>query len=158
MRCISCGEKTRYNRALVDIRRRAPLGGYCRACEKRRFGTSLQEQFWGPSEGCTFCDRPAYHALAEHHIDFRMRAGREHREEGYGISERSPKICPHHLSKIATTRVLLIALAELSGGDVHADERGDFEIGSDAIDADRSVIWRSEPDERPSQSGSLFSD
>jgi hypothetical protein len=100
MKCLDCGGDATYNRAVVDVNEDTIVGGFCQRCERERFGTSLHRGLWDEVDGCIFCDGVGTFALPVHEIDIRMKAGREHVEEGYGVSELTPTVCTRHLRAV----------------------------------------------------------
>jgi hypothetical protein len=100
MNCVICDDDATYNRAIVDTRDDVVVGGLCDRCERTLFGRCLSSGLWDDADGCFVCGGRGRFAMSLHEIDIRMKAGREHVEEGYGVGETTPLVCTRHLRAI----------------------------------------------------------
>ncbi|WP_129114947.1 hypothetical protein [Halegenticoccus tardaugens] len=100
MVCVSCGLQSGYNRAVVELTSGVELGGFCRSCEIREFGRSLERGRWSLNDGCALCSRDGHFALPAWEPTATERDGDIVGSVEYRVTDRTVALCDEHFHEV----------------------------------------------------------
>ena len=95
MKCVGCGDETRYNRRVRELGTDAVLGGLCEECETLAFGELVDVTV--ASETCHRCSRTASYALPLHEIEISEGGSIV---EGFSGGENTLRVCTGHFDDV----------------------------------------------------------
>lgn len=99
MDCLVCHQEAGYNRAVVDVLSGTVVGALCRNCELDHFGNRLEIRERGV-DGCTFCDRDGYYALAKWLPETSEEGDAIRTSVEYRVTDATVHICDQHLTDL----------------------------------------------------------
>lgn len=95
MKCVVCGYRSSYNRAVVEVVNERELGALCPECEDDHFGRSLANGEW-TDEVCVLCDRDGFYALPAWRAYVVEAEGERIARSEYSLDSPSPHLCDSH--------------------------------------------------------------
>lgn len=100
MRCIVCGHRAGYNRAVVDLATGSEIGGLCVGCECTAFGVSLLFGFRLSGSNCAFCERDGHYAIPSWRARTVETGGKTVSTVEYDVTEVTVRLCDEHLERL----------------------------------------------------------